>query len=81
MISPRAVIPLSAGSAVGSDELPTVSPAPDIELERRIDHQMLLVWFGRTREIRQAASAEMTRLIGMRSPKRVEQMERERGLR
>lgn len=25
MISPRAVIPLSAGSAVGSDELPTVS--------------------------------------------------------
>ncbi len=53
----------------------------DTELERRIDHQMLLVWFGSTREVRQAASAEMTRLIGMRSPKRVEEMERSRGLR
>jgi hypothetical protein len=81
MISPRAVIPLSAGSAVSSDELPTVSLDPDVELERRIDHQMLLVWFGSTREVRRAASAEMTRLIGMRSPQRIEQMERERGLR
>jgi hypothetical protein len=54
---------------------------PDVELERAIDHQMLLVWFGSTREVRQAASAEMTRLIGMRSPKRVEEMERARGLR
>jgi hypothetical protein len=54
---------------------------PDVELERRIDHQMLLIWFGSSREVRQIASAEMTRLIGMRSPRRVEQMERERGLR
>lgn len=54
---------------------------PDVELERAIDHQMLLVWFGSTREVRRAASAEMTRLIGLRSPRRVEQMERERGLR
>lgn len=53
----------------------------DVLLERRIDHQLLLVWFGRTRELRQAASAEMTRLIGMRSQRKVEEMERVRGLR
>lgn len=53
----------------------------DEQLERDIDHQMLLVWYGNTREVRAAALAEMTRLIGMRSPRRIEQMERERGLR
>lgn len=53
----------------------------DVELERRIDREYLTVWLGRTREERRAAVDELTRLVALRSPRRVEQMERERGLR
>lgn len=53
----------------------------DIELERRIDREYLTVWLGKTREERRAASDELARLVALRSPRRIEQMEKERGLR
>lgn len=54
---------------------------PDVELERQIDRAYLGVWLGKTREERRAASDELARLVPLRSPRRIEQMEREQGLR
>lgn len=54
---------------------------PDAQLERRIEREYLTVWLGKTREERKAASAELARLVPLRSRRRVEQMEKERGLR
>jgi hypothetical protein len=54
---------------------------PDVELERRIEREYLAVWLGKTREERRAASDELARLVKLRSPRRIQQMERERGLR
>ena len=54
---------------------------PEVELERRIDREYLTVWLGKTREERRAASDELARLVKLRSPRRIEQMEKERGLR
>lgn len=53
----------------------------DAELERAIDFQCGLVATAATRDEKFAAAEEMARLIARRSPERVEQMERERGLR
>lgn len=50
---------------------------PDADLERRIDEQYLIVWFGKTPEQRTAACRELARLVPLRSPEQVERMERE----
>lgn len=63
------------------ERLTEINIDPDVELERRIDRAYLTVWLGKTREERRAASDELTRLVALRSPRRIEQMERERGLR
>lgn len=57
------------------------APNAELELERRIDHQTLLLHTVTTAEERRAVCDELTKLVGQRSPERVEQMERERGLR
>ena len=54
---------------------------PDAELERQIDHQKELMVIALTTAEQTSAWEEMKRLIAMRSPGRVEQMEFERGLR
>jgi hypothetical protein len=53
----------------------------DAELERQIDFQHGLIATALTAAEQTAAWEEMKRLIGLRSPERVAQMERERGLR
>lgn len=61
-----------------------INPEPlpaDAELEARIDRERLALLLAQTPAEQRAAWAEFTRLINMRSPQRVEQMERERGLR
>jgi hypothetical protein len=80
MISPTraASNPPSAVSAAGASAPVDFSCW---ELECRIDHQKLLLHTVKTPEERRAACDEMTRLIRMRSPGQVEQMERARGLR
>lgn len=50
-------------------------------LEQRIDYQALLLHTVHTRTERRAAWEELRRLIAQRSPERVEQMEREQGIR
>jgi len=58
------------------------SPADfsDWALEQRIDFQAGLIATAFTREEKTAAEVELRRLHAMRSPARVAQMERERGL-
>jgi len=53
----------------------------DDALEQRIDHQVLILHTATTPAERRAAWAELTRLHALRSPERISQMERERGLR
>jgi hypothetical protein len=53
----------------------------DAELERQIDFQHGLMVISLTTAEQTSAWEEMKRLIAMRSPARVEQMEREAGLR
>jgi hypothetical protein len=53
---------------------------PD-DLENRIDHQAMLLHTAATPAERRAAWCELTRLHGMRSPARVEQLENAAGLR
>jgi hypothetical protein len=53
----------------------------DIELERRIDHQADLLREDRSPDENRVTWLELTRLHALRSRDRVEQMERERGLR
>jgi hypothetical protein len=58
-------------------------PEPDYDaddLERRIDHQALLLHTAKTRHERLAAWIELTRLHSHRSPARIRQMEEEAGL-
>jgi hypothetical protein len=61
-----------------------INPEPqdaDSELERRIDHQAALLREDRSPDENYATWLELTRLHALRSRERVEQMERERGLR
>lgn len=53
----------------------------DVELERRIDHQVNLLREDRSPDENRATWLELTRLHALRSREHVEQMERERGLR
>jgi hypothetical protein len=53
----------------------------DIDLERQIDFQAGLITTALTRDEKVAAEDELRRLHSMRSPERVEQMEREAGIR
>lgn len=53
----------------------------DADLERQIDFQRGLLATAITTAEQTAAWEEMKRLIAQRSPERIEQMERERGLR
>jgi hypothetical protein len=52
----------------------------DADLESRIDFQALLLHTAPTADERRVAWAELTRLHGMRSAGRVQQLEREQGL-
>lgn len=70
-----------AGGSITQMMQPAATIDPEAELERRIDRAYLTVWLGKTREERKAASDELSRLVSMRSPRRVEEMERARGLR
>lgn len=54
--------------------------SPDVELENRIDYQALLLHTVTTPRERSTAWDELKRLVAMRSPERVGQMEREAGL-
>lgn len=54
---------------------------PDAELEHRIDQQRELLREDRSPDENRATWLELTRLHALRSKERVEQMERERGLR
>lgn len=53
----------------------------DAILERLIDRAYMRLQHGKTREIRCQALEEMEALIAKRSPARIAEMERERGLR
>lgn len=53
----------------------------DEELERMIDREAFLLHTAKTPEERCAAWIQLTKLHAMRSPVRIEQMEREAGLR
>lgn len=53
----------------------------DADLEARIEDAMHRMLAAETRSLRRHLAAEMTRLIGLRSPERVREMELERGLR
>lgn len=53
----------------------------DAELERRIDFQAGLIATALTPDEQRSAWEELKRLHGLRSPERIERMERERGLR
>lgn len=53
----------------------------DAELERRIDQQADLLREDRSLDENRATWLELTRLHALRSKERVEQMERDRGLR
>lgn len=53
----------------------------DEELERRIGHQAKLLREDRSPDENRATWLELTRLHALRSRERIEQMERERGLR
>lgn len=64
--------------------LAVVSDGPlsdDLELEREIDHQTLLLHTSKDRRIRVAACEQLTKLVAMRSQSRVAEMEREQGIR
>jgi hypothetical protein len=58
-----------------------VAMIADEEIERRIDQQKELLREDRSPDENRATWLELTRLHAMRSRERVEQMERERGLR
>ena len=53
----------------------------DAELEQRIDQQRELLRANRSPDENRATWLELTRLHALRSKERIEQMERERGLR
>lgn len=53
----------------------------DAELERRIDFEAGLLAIALTPAEQTSAWEELKRLVAQRSPERIEQMERERGLR
>lgn len=77
MISTLHPIPLgalAAGASVPVD-------FSDWQLEQRIDFQAGLMAMALTREEQIAAQDELRRLHAMRSLERIEQMEREQGLR
>ena len=57
------------------------APFFDAELERRIDFEAGLLAIAQTPAEQTSAWEELKRLVTLRSPERVEQMERERGLR
>lgn len=85
MISPaRPKVPLGANFAAGvvpADSLPDQCSPIDAELERQIDQQAELMHSARSTDAQRSAWLELVRLHGMRSPERIEQMERECGLR
>ena len=58
-----------------------VATIADDELEQRIDQQRDLLRADRSLDENRATWLELTRLHALRSRERVEQMERERGLR
>lgn len=58
---------------------PQLKPVID-QLEQRIAHQAMLLHFAETPADRRTAWNELRRLVALRSPQRVEQMEREAGL-
>lgn len=61
-----------------------INPEPqavDADLERQIDFQRGLLAIAQTPAEQTSAWEELKRLVAQRSPERVEQMERERGLR
>jgi len=51
------------------------------DLEQRIDYQALLLHTAATPDERRSAWEELKRLHAQRTPERVEEMERERGIR
>ena len=51
-----------------------------VDLESRIDHQVLLLRTGNTPAERRSAWSELQRLHALRSPERIREMEEERGL-
>lgn len=61
-----------------------INPEPqavDAELERRIDFEAGLLAIAQTPAEQTSAWEELKRLVAQRSPERIEQMEREQGLR
>jgi len=65
---------------VTDERNPALSLVQD-ELENRIDHQAMLLHAAATPDERRTAWSELTRLHGLRSAKRVEQLEAAAGLR
>lgn len=57
------------------------APGIDAELERRIDFEAGLLAIAQTPAEQTSTWEELKRLVAQRSPERIEQMERERGLR
>jgi very-short-patch-repair endonuclease len=53
----------------------------DVELERQIDYQTLLLHSSPDRDVRVAACEELKRLVARRSPERIEAMEANMGIR
>jgi hypothetical protein len=53
----------------------------DADLENQINYQALLLHTAKTPEARRAACTLLSQLHAMRSPRQIEKMERERGLR
>lgn len=61
-----------------------INPEPqavDADLERRIDFEAGLLAIAQTPAEQTSAWEELKRLVAQRSPERIEQMEREQGLR
>ena len=77
MIPTLRLVPLGAFAAGASVPV----DFSDWQLEQRIDFQAGLIAMALTRKEQMAAEDELRRLHAMRSPDRVEQMEREQGLR
>ena len=56
-------------------------PQTQGDLEQRIDYQALLLHTAATPDERRSAWDELKRLHALRTPERIEEMERERGIR
>jgi len=77
------VSPITSAAAGASASAPPSGEAinPDVELERHINYQTLLLCSSPVREQRVAACEELRRLVASRSPAQVKRMEKDRGLR